>query len=80
MIVKTAISIPDNIFKAADNAAKKLGISRSELYARAVKDFIDYRDGESVTDTLNRIYGSFSSTLDDELSLMQSEIVTEEEW
>jgi metal-responsive CopG/Arc/MetJ family transcriptional regulator len=40
--MKTAISIPDDIFKAADVAAKRLGISRSELFVRAVKEMLDF--------------------------------------
>ena len=39
--MKTAISIPDEVFEAADRTAKKLGVSRSELYATAVHEFIE---------------------------------------
>jgi predicted transcriptional regulator len=38
--VKTAISIPDTIFEDAERLAKRRGWSRSELYARAVADFV----------------------------------------
>jgi len=32
--MKTAVSVPNDVFRAAERAAKRLGISRSELYAR----------------------------------------------
>jgi metal-responsive CopG/Arc/MetJ family transcriptional regulator len=39
--LKTAISIPDNLFEAADKVARRLGISRSELYQRAIARFLE---------------------------------------
>src|ERR1041384_6218880 len=47
--MKTAISIPDSIFHDADALAKRLGISRSELYARAVADLVARHNGALVT-------------------------------
>ena len=41
--VKTAISVPDDVFEQAERAAKKLGLSRSELFTRAVKEFLGMR-------------------------------------
>ena len=39
--MKTAISIPDPVFEAADQLAARIGMSRSELYATAVAEFMD---------------------------------------
>lgn len=39
--MKTAISLPDPLFKAGEKVAKKLGLSRSQLYARALRQFIE---------------------------------------
>ena len=38
--MKTAISIPDNIFESADDLAKRLGLSRSELYVKAIVQYL----------------------------------------
>ncbi|HEV8244991.1 MAG TPA: ribbon-helix-helix protein, CopG family [Polyangiaceae bacterium] len=38
--MKTAISIPDELFERAEREAKRLRISRSELFARAVREFL----------------------------------------
>ena len=38
--MKTAISVPDPIFRQAERAARRLGISRSEFFARAAQRFV----------------------------------------
>lgn len=78
--MKTAISIPDEVFEAADRAAKKLGVSRSELYATAVHEFIERHQVEDVTERLNEVYSSTKSDLDDHLSMMQSQLLAKESW
>ena len=54
--MKTAISIPDKIFKSADNIAHKMGISRSELYTKAIEEYIKDLSAEQITEKLNEIY------------------------
>ena len=54
--MKTASSIRDEIFAAAERTAKALGMSRSELYTRAVDEFVARHSGEQVTDRLNAVY------------------------
>ena len=54
--MKTAVSIPDNIFLAAEKTAMRLNIPRSQLYTRAVKEFIEHHDNESVTEKLSQVY------------------------
>ncbi len=54
--MKTAVSIPDNIFLAAEEIAKKLNIPLSQLYSRAVEEYINHHNNEYVTETLNQIY------------------------
>ena len=54
--MKTAISIPDNIFIAAEQTAKKLNIPRSQLYTKAVEEYISHYDNEYVTEKLNQVY------------------------
>ncbi len=78
--MKTAISIPDDVFEAADRTARKLGVSRSELYATAVHEFIERHRVEDVTSRLNEVYASTSSDLDDQLYKMQSRLLAKESW
>ncbi|TGM10692.1 ChpI protein [Leptospira selangorensis] len=54
--MKTAVSIPDDLFKIAEKTAKRLGIPRSQLFAKALEEFIQLHSKESVTESLNKIY------------------------
>ena len=56
--MKTAISIPDKTFQQADQLAKRLGFSRSELYATAVAEYLERRVAEQVTARLDAVYGA----------------------
>jgi len=78
--MKTAISIPDPIFEAAEDLAKRLGMSRSQLYATAVARLIESHQGEAITESLNRIYGESEATIDPVLELMQYRTLPEEAW
>lgn len=62
--MKTAISLPDELFEQAEAEAQKLGVSRSELYARALSAFVLSRHGDAVTERLNRVYADESSEAD----------------
>jgi metal-responsive CopG/Arc/MetJ family transcriptional regulator len=52
--MKTAISLPDATFRRVDRAAKRLGVSRSALFARAAERWLDVLEDEGTTDGINR--------------------------
>ncbi|HXK20593.1 MAG TPA: hypothetical protein VNG33_22435 [Polyangiaceae bacterium] len=54
--MKTAISIPDPIFRRAEAAAKRLGVSRSELFTLAAVEFLKAHPAEDVTASYNRAF------------------------
>lgn len=76
--MKTAISIPDPIFQAAENMAHHLGMSRSELFTVAMSEYIQSHQYHNVTELLNNIYAETSEPLDSELLLMQAHSITKE--
>ena len=81
MIMKTAISIPDPVFKNADKLAKRLGLSRSELYVRAISSFLEEHRGDKVTDLLNEIYDDpDNQELDPQIKRAQMKSIAREEW
>ena len=49
MFMKTAVSVPDELFRQAEAEAKKLRISRSKLYASALSEFLDRKRSKSIT-------------------------------
>ena len=78
--MKTAISISDPLFTLAEQLAKRLKISRSELYARAIAEFIKVHQDELITERLNEIYAREDSSADPVLWQMQVLALPKEEW
>lgn len=60
--------------------AKKLGVSRSELYAKAVSAYVDEHRGEQIVEALNAVYSQELSELDAQLQQLQDLTFTAEEW
>jgi metal-responsive CopG/Arc/MetJ family transcriptional regulator len=52
--MKTAISLPDDTYRRADRAAKRLGLSRSEFFARAAENWLDALEEDATTEAINR--------------------------
>jgi metal-responsive CopG/Arc/MetJ family transcriptional regulator len=78
--MKTAISIPDETFHDAEQTAARLGISRSELYARAVRAFVEAETDEHVTEALDAVYATESSELDTGVAAAQSAALPRDDW
>jgi metal-responsive CopG/Arc/MetJ family transcriptional regulator len=78
--MKTAISLPDDLFEAADSLAARLGLSRSELYARAVAEYVAKHRDEDVTAQLNKVFADETSGLDPSLRSAQARSVSSSEW
>jgi len=56
--MKTAVSIPDEIFISADHVAKRLKMSRSELYTRAIKRYLAEIRHSGIREILDQIYST----------------------
>jgi predicted transcriptional regulator len=53
--MKTAISIPDDVFEDAERLARRLGHSRSQLYSRALREFVARHEPDHVTAVLDEM-------------------------
>jgi metal-responsive CopG/Arc/MetJ family transcriptional regulator len=62
--MKAAVSIPDPVFKAADELAQRMGVSRSRLYSVALQRFVQDHEEDAITAKVNEIYANESSALD----------------
>jgi metal-responsive CopG/Arc/MetJ family transcriptional regulator len=58
--MKTAISLPDSLYEEAERTAQDLGIPRSQLFAKALEEFIAFHKRENITEKLNRVYANLS--------------------
>lgn len=78
--MKTAISLPDDLFARADEAARRKGISRSRLYAKALTEYLDRRRAAAITAKLNEVLPDHPDGLDPVFAAAQSEAVGREDW
>lgn len=56
MNMKTAVSLPERLYKDAEKVAKSMGIPRSQLFAKALEEYISHHKRDNVTEKLNEIY------------------------
>jgi len=53
--MKTAISLPDELFRAAERQAKRTRKTRSQLYAEALAEYLARHAPDEVTEAMNRV-------------------------
>jgi predicted transcriptional regulator len=78
--MKTAISLPDEVFRAGDALAKKLQLTRSELYVRALEEYLAKHKAQRVTERLDAVYAKEDSRLDPALTAVQVRALRRERW
>ena len=78
--MKTAISVPDDVFQEAEELARRRRLSRSALYTAALKSFVQQHRPSDITHELNEVYGDNSNDLDATLNAMQLMALPKEEW
>lgn len=78
--MKTAISLPDPLFAEAEDLAQQLGVSRSQLYALALAEFVSRRKDDDVTARLNAVFRDQSNQLEPNLAEMQWASLPKDEW
>ena len=80
--MKTAVSIPDRVVESAEKLAARMGVSRSQLYARALASLVEKHREDLITSRLNAIYGpdGEESSLNREATVLQSRSLSREKW
>ena len=80
MGMKTAISLPDELFSAAETLASRLGVSRSRLFAMAIAEFIAKHRTSKVTERLDAVYAVEQSTVAAPIQRAQKRASRRTEW
>ena len=78
MTVKIAVSLPDDLVRRAEGAARRIGVSRSELYAKAIAEFLEQHDGNAITERLNEVYSRRAAKVDAGLNRAQLKSLTKD--
>jgi hypothetical protein len=78
--MKTAVSIPDDVFADAERLARKLKQSRSQLYSHALREYVSRHAGEHVTETLDKVCTDVGSSEDGFASTAARRRLRRAEW
>jgi hypothetical protein len=79
-VTETAVTLPSDLFQRTEDLARQLGISRDELYRRALSRFLAAHQETEITRQLNELYDQEDSSLDPVLMQMQMLSLEPEKW
>lgn len=63
--MKTAVSIPDELFDEAERLAADMQTSRSQLYSRALQEFVARHAPDRLTEAMNRVIDEVGEEVDE---------------
>lgn len=78
--MKVAVSLPDTIFGAAEQLARERAVPRSQLYAEALREYLERHSSEAVTSKLDEVYGSSAAGVDPAVANAQRSALDHEAW
>jgi predicted transcriptional regulator len=78
--MKTAVSLPDDLFRVAEVTARRLRVSRSQLYATAISEFLERQRTDAVTERLDEIYARRPAKVDPALHRAQIRSLEKDSW
>lgn len=78
--MKTAISVPDSIFREAERFARESRRSRSQLYSEAVAEYLARHAPDAVTEAMNRVCQRLEEQDDQFVALAARETLRRAAW
>ena len=78
--MKTAISIPDDVFEVAERLARRSKKSRSQLFSDAVREYVARHASDEITDAMDRVCAEIGPRPDGLAASAASRILESSEW
>lgn len=78
--MKVAVSIPDPVFRRAEEFARRFKKPRSRLYAEAVSEYLNAHDPKAITEKINAVLSKTGTDFDRDLERAQFEALPDETW
>lgn len=78
--MKTAVSIPDDVFEQVERLAKRAGRSRSEVYGAALREYIARHAPDKVTEAMNRVCDEVKEPIDQFVRVATRRVLERSEW
>ena len=78
--MKTAVSIPDDIFKGAERLARRTKKSRSRLFSDALREYVARHASDDVTEAMDRTCSLLENEADEFVASASRRVLKETEW
>jgi hypothetical protein len=78
--MKTAVSLPEDVFAAAEAYARSKGIPRSRLYAAALREYLARHEDDAVTAAIDAVCADLSTELEPDLAEAARRTLLRNEW
>ena len=78
--MKTAVSVPDDVFEKAERLARRTKRSRSQLFSDALREYINRHASDEVTDAMNRVCDQTGTEQDQFVSAASRRVLQRSEW
>lgn len=78
--MKTAISVPDEVFESAERLARRERRSRSEVYSAALREYVARHSPDEVTEAIDRVVADVGTSVDPFVSTAANRVLEDAEW
>ena len=78
--MKTAVSIPDEVFEKAERLARRMKKSRSQLFSHALAEYVARHAPDHVTESMNQVCGEIGPEPDSFVSAASRRLLERSEW
>jgi metal-responsive CopG/Arc/MetJ family transcriptional regulator len=78
--MKTAISVPDDVFGRVEQMARSRRTSRSAIFTAAAREYVQQHREDRVTERLDQVYGDHDSRLEPVVAEIQAQSLPKEPW
>ena len=78
--MKTAVSIPEDVYRRAERLARRTSKSRSRLYSEALREYVERHAEDEVTEAMNRVCAEAGRSKDHFVSAAARRVLEQSEW
>jgi len=78
--MKTAVSIPDEVFEKVERLARRAGRSRSAVFSAALREYLARHTPDEVTEAMDRVCAAVNDERDDLVAAAASRVLERIEW
>ena len=78
--MKTAVSIPDDIFEKVDRFARRARRSRSEVFSAALREYVAHHTPDEITEAMDRVCAAVNDEHDGFVTTAAQRVLERTEW